>query len=270
MKKMLFSVVVLALVLSACAVTDYPIITDDRGSYSGVIRTGHKAYIIPTGQVATSYPDGSDELFSLVFQNQYGDQKIYTFNNFDPTDSVQLLDQTYCDWRYEGCEITQSWNPANAAIDDPLDYEFFADCSGARSLSMLAQFNSRVGECGDGMFMASKQALASEFANLAMTTWRGENAYIVPIDGSSTTVSLTSAGVTRSAPVYGTFNGFVTEDLNLIVPMTPNARHQLRWFADYAAAYGKDAQLSLTYGSLSAQIDIRLATEGLQYNISRF
>jgi hypothetical protein len=270
MKKMLFSVVVLALVLSACAVSDYPIITDDRGSYSGVIRTGHKAYIIPTSSVATSYPDGSDELFSLVFQNQYGDQKIYTFNNFDPTDSVQLLDQTYCDWRYEGCEIAQAWNPANALIDDPLDYQFFADCSGARSLSMLATFSSRVGECGDGAFMAHKQALATEFANLASSTWRGRNAYIVPLDGSNLSLTLSTAGVSQTVPIYGTFNGFITEDLNLILPMTPNARQQLAWIADFATQYGQVTQASVTYGSLSADVKIRLVTEGLQYNRARF
>lgn len=271
MKKLLVSAAVVALVLAGCAVTDYPIITDTRGDYSGVIRTGHKAYIVPTSSVATLYADGSDELFSMVFQSQYGDQKIYTFNNFDPTGTVLFLDQTYCDWRYEGCEIVRATNPANNAIDQPFDYEFFPNCSGARSLSMLATFSTRIGECGDGLFMAHKQDLFTEFANLPTTSWRGETAYLVPISAANTAITLTGhRGLTESVPVYGSFSAVVTENLQLVVPMTPNARHQLRWLADYAAANGTVSDMAVTYGSLSASIQLALVPNGLEYNLSRF
>lgn len=271
MKKLLFSAVVAAVVLAGCAVTDYPVITDTRGDYSGVIRTGHKAYIVPTSQVATSYADGSDELFSMVYQNQYGDQRLYTFNNFDPTTSVLFLDQTYCDWRYEGCEIARAANPANSAVDQPFDYEFFPDCSGARSLSMLAEYPERVGECGDALFMADKQDFYTEFANLPVTTWRGETAYVVPISAANTTITLTSSGgATETVPVYGTFNAFVTEKLQFAVPMTPNARHQLRWLADYAAAKGSMTEAAVAYGSVSASVRIALAKSGIDHNLSRF
>ena len=94
----------LLVVLSGCAITDYPLITDDRGDYSGLIRTGHKAYIVPSRQAAFIWPDGSDELFSLVYQNAYGDQRISTFNNFDPTATAIFLDQTYCDWQFSNCQ----------------------------------------------------------------------------------------------------------------------------------------------------------------------
>lgn len=123
MRKLIYGVLALALVATGCAITDYPVISDDRADYSGVIRTGHKAYIMGTSSVATIWDDGSDELFTMVYQNEYGDQKLYTFNNFDPTAAILFVDQTYCDWRYQGCELARATNPQNPAIDDPFDYE---------------------------------------------------------------------------------------------------------------------------------------------------
>jgi hypothetical protein len=266
MKKLLLSALVLALAAAGCAVTDYPVITDDRGSYSGVIRTGHKAYVVPTSQIATIWDDGSDELFSMVYQNQYGDQSLYTFNNFDFTASVLFLDQTYCDWRYTGCEIARAWNPANANLDEPFDYEFFPDCSGARSLSLLVSQSSRLAECGDKLPMADKQSLMGEFAALATTTWRGKVAYLLPINADTTSISLNGV----NAPLYGQLTTFVTDDLNLVVPATPNVRHELRWLADYVAQNGNRANVTLTYGSISANIEMAFAAAGINYNLNRF
>jgi hypothetical protein len=266
MKKLLLGALVLALAATGCAVTDYPVITDDRGSYSGIIRTGHKAYVVPTSQIATIYDDGSDELFTMVYQSQYGDQKLYTFNNFDPTASVVLMDQTYCDWRYDGCEILRAWNPANANIDDPLDYEFFPDCSGARSLSLLVGQSSRLAECGDKMLMADKQGVMAEFANLATTTWRGGVAYVLPINAENTSVSMDGV----SAPIYGQFTAFVTGGMDLVVPATPNLRHELNWLANHVGKYGNEANVTLTYGSVSAQLRMAFSAAGIHHNLNRF
>lgn len=270
MKKLLFGALLLALVAVGCATTDYPVITDDRGDYSGVIRTGHKAYQIPSGQTATLWNDGSDELFSMIYQNQYGDQKIYTFNNFDPTGAVNFLDQTYCDWRYEGPEVVRAWNPVNSVMDDIFDYEFFTDASGARSLSLLVSYSSRLGECGDRLFFGRGQEMAAEFANLATTTWRGQTAYIVPVNAENTAVTLTTASTSVSMPIYGQYNGFLNDKMQLAVPMTPNARHQLRWLAGFVAENGSRASASLNYGSLSTSIDLAFAADGINYNMNRF
>jgi len=265
MKKLIFGVLVLALVAAGCAVTDYPVITDDRGGFSGVIRTGHKAYVA-ISQIATIWDDGTDEIFNLVYQNQYGDQKLYSFNNFDPTASVIFLDQTYCDWRYEGCEITRSWNPANAAVDDIFDYEFFPECSGARSLSVLVSYTSRYfGECGD-IFRGGKQEMAAEFANLATTTWRGGTAYVLPINSETASISLNGV----SAPIYGQVTAFITDRLQTVVPMTPNVRHELAWMNSYIAEQGSRANVTLTYGSVTANLDLAFLADGISNNLNRF
>ena len=136
--------VFLPAVLAGCSITNYPIITDDRGDYSGIVRTGHQAYIRPGpyGQTAFVYPDGSGELFSMVSQNQYGDQRLYNYNNFDPTASVLFLGQTYCDWKFDDCAVLEAWNPHQN--DDPFDYELFEHCSGFRSVELLVSVADRL------------------------------------------------------------------------------------------------------------------------------
>ncbi len=271
MRKLLYSVLILALLASlGCAITNYGVITDDRGDYSGVIRTGHKAYIIPTSQTATTYPDGSDELFSMVTQNQYADRTIYTFNNFDPTATALFLDQTYCDWRYEGCEIIRARDPHQDHLDDPFDNEQFPECDGFRSLSLFVDQAERVGECGDRIF-SNRQDLAAEFAELPTTTFRGETAYVVPMNDANTAITLTNTdGLSFNVPLYGQHTGFITNKLQFVATMTPNSRFVNEWLRNYATEHGSIATAEITYGSLSGNMQISLATDGLAYNASRF
>lgn len=278
MRKLIFGALVLAFIAAGCATTDYPVITDDRGSFSGVIRTGHKAYQIPSAQVATIWSDGSDDLFSLISQNAFGDQHIYTFNNFDPTASVLFLDQGpgpfgpsvgpsgYCDWRYTGCPITTADNPHNANIDNVFDYALDTSCSGARSLSLLVSYTSRLGECGDAGFWANKQNFMGEFANLSTTTWRGGNAYVVPMNDQNTAVTLNGT----SLPIYGQVTGFITDQMQYVVPMTPNMRHELSYVRSWIADNGASASVGITYGALNATFDVHFAPNGINYNLTRF
>lgn len=270
MKKLAYGLLVVLLATAmGCAITNYPFVTDARGGYTGLVRTAHKAYITPSAQVATIYADGSDELFSLVYQNQYGDQMLYTFNNFDPTGAVNFLDQTYCDWNFEDCEIVRAWNPRQN--DDPFDYEFFTDCSGARSLSVLLDQATRIGECGDNIFAGDLQARARLFANLETTTWRGNIAYLMPLRPNNFWVTFTDpAGQTEWMPIFGTYNLMLTADLDLLVPMTPNARHQINWMNSWIAEHGNKARLWMAHQGVQGTIDITFRPEGLAHNEGRF
>lgn len=256
---------------TGCYVSNYPVITDDRGDYSGVIRTGHKAFVYhqDNTQIASVYPDGSDETFSMIYQNAYGDQKIYTFNNFDPTASVIFLDQTYCDWRYEGCAVATAWNPARGP-DDPFDMTYDFDCSGARSICMMVSYGSRNGECGDHLWQDG-QNLAAEFADLATTTFRGAPAYVVPINASNSSLMLTGEdGITGMLPLYGNFDGIITEDLKTVFSATPNTKLELRWLREWVGAHGARTELEFSYGSISGTIPVAFREEGLAYNATRF
>lgn len=253
-----------------CYITDYPVISDSRGDFSGIIRTGHPAYI-KQEQVATIWDDGSDMTFSLVSQNRYGDQKIYTYNNFDPTAEVIFLDDTYCDWRFDGCPVMTAWNPHDPADDAAWDYQLDSNCSGFRSLCMLLMYSSRLGECGDHGLFWKTQAAAFEFANLAPTQWRGNQAYLMPIHQDNTHIVLTEpGGAATEAPIFGAVNALVTENLNVAVPMTPSTRYNLAWLREWVAAHGNRAALQVTYGALTVDFQIGFRQDGLAFNLQRY
>lgn len=249
-----------------CHITDYPIVTDDRGDYSGVIRTGHKAYIEPTADLAIIYPDGSDDIFSMVYQNQYGDQRIYSFNNFDPTASVIYLDQSYCDWRYDGCDVMRSWNPHQDSLDYSWDYELNLGCRGALSVETLIIRPTRVGECGDSFRGPNLQRLASEFATLATTTWRGDTAYLVRLNPE--TMSMTFNGDVM--PLYGEQLLLLDQRLRAALPMTPTARHAMAWVQQWAEIHGQRAHVELTYGSYQTGFEVKLLPQNIAANLTRF
>lgn len=269
MKKLIIATAFLALIaMVGCHISNYPVIFDDRGDFSGVIRTGHRAYIQPTSQIATLWPDGSDELINMVFQSQNGDQKLFTKNNFDPTQSVLFVDQTYCDWRFETCVIAESWNPVSGP-DEIFDYYWYTDCLGARSLSLLLSEGSRLGECGDG-FAANMQALAGEFAELPTTTWRGGTAYVVGIHAGNTSIELQTDDYSGLMPIYGSFTGFLTEKFQFVLPVTPNLRPQLRYLQNYVAEHGNLLNANVSYNSLTASFELGVRPEGLATNLDRF
>lgn len=266
MRKLLVLALAAALLAAVgCHITDYPVITDDRGDFSGVIRTGHRAYVAPTSSVATIWSDGTDELINLVYQNQYGDQKLYTKNNFDPTGSVIFIDQTYCDWRFDDCEIAMSWNPVNGP-DDVFDFDGYSDCAGYRSLSLLVSQGSRIGECGD-VWLSSQpgdrgrnlQAVLDEFSMLPTTTFRGETAYVASLNYGNFAVNV--GGV--EMPVVGQQTIFFTKDLDAVVPVGPNAILQLNWLADLVSERGEQQDVQLDYNNLSTTVDVRFLLSGL-------
>ena len=88
MKKLIYVAFCLVLAMGVgCAITNYDVITDnDQGSGSGapnsVVNTNGKAKITPSAQIATSYSDGNDELFSMIDQKGDGTATITTYNNF--------------------------------------------------------------------------------------------------------------------------------------------------------------------------------------------
>ncbi len=244
-----------------CNITDYPVITDARGADGGsVMRSFYdKAYVVPSGQLRTIWDDGTDELYSQVTQDWKGDQWLYTFNNFDPTGEVVFLDQTYCDpVRQPVCPMAVSWNP-DLPTDDVFDYVYYTDCSGARDISLLVSYTARLGECGSGLW-SDRPAAALEFSRLERASFRGREWYHLPVDAgvASFTLRADADGTTGVMPVYGRFNGYLDERLRLALPVTPNAKHQLRWLQAWTAAHGDRVRLEATYGSLTASFHLRI------------
>jgi hypothetical protein len=121
------------------------------------------------------------------------------------------------------------------------------------------------------MLSDDKQSLAGMFADLDTTTWNGGEAYLMPVSASNTSITLTSvAGVTETLPIFGSYNGFVTDKLQLAIPMTPNARHQLNHLRGWVAENGDGASLSLDYDGVTADVDVSFRAAGLANNAGRF
>lgn len=275
MRKVLLLSCLAALSLG-CATTDYPVIFDTRGADAGAVMTGQydEAYLIPSGQTATLWDDGSDELYTQVVQDWKGDQWLYTYNNFDASGVINFLAQTYCDpTRQDNCRITSAWNPdlPNAYphgdqgagynnVDDVFDYIWDQSCAGSRSLSLLVSYSSRLGECGSGI-MSDRQGAALEFSNLERVNFRGKDYYHLPIDSSVASFSVTGQdGATSPMPIFGRFNGYVDESLRLAIPVTPNAKYQLRWVGNWVANHGSYMNVDMTYGALTSNFRINVTT----------
>lgn len=254
-----------------CVVSDYPIITDTRGDFSGVIRTGHKAYIVPIAPAATIWDDGSDELFTMVYQNSYGDQTLHQFNNFDPSAAVLFLDQTYCDWRYEGCAVKVVWNPHDDSIDNIWDYEFFPECSGRRSsLSLLRAYSSRIGECGDAGFRADEQDLAALFADLTPSAFQNRSAYVGTLSAENTSITLhTRNGAATQIPIYGVHPYIVTDRLQAVFPVGPQVRHTLQWLIAAVDQNGAEATAMIQVGAVEAAVEVKLLKDRLRESLER-
>jgi hypothetical protein len=266
----------LAVLSLGCAITDYPVIFDTRGADLGGVMSGQydEAYIVPSGQVATIWSDGSDELYTLVVQDWKADQWLYTYNNFDASGALNFLAQTYCDpTRQDNCRIASAWNPDLPTlyphgdqgagynnVDDPFDYVADFNCNGARSLSLLVSYTSRIGECGSGVW-ADKQGAALEFSNLERVNFRGKEYYHLPIDSSVASFSVRGQdGATSPMPIYGRFNGYIDEQLRLAIPVTPNAKYQLRWLGNWVNNHGSYLDMDLTYGALTANFKVNVTT----------
>jgi hypothetical protein len=256
-------------VTAGCTYTEYPVIFDSRGPYDNNVLIGQyeQAYIIPTGQVATIWDDGSDETYTLVQQDWTGDQWLRTYNNFDPTASVIFLGQTYCDpTRQSDCEESVSWNPNLPSCenrdnphpcDDIFDYTVdysTSGCSGARSLCVAIAASSRIGECGSGL-ARDRQGLAAEFTQLASTTFRNRPAYALPMDSNVMSVRLTARdGASALMPIFGRYEAYLDEQLRFMTQVSSNVRYQIRWVQNWTRAHGSEADMLVTYGSFQATV----------------
>lgn len=149
MKKLFYIGFCLVLAMGlGCAITDYDVITDNdqvKNGGSGVVNTNGKAKITPSAQIATTYSDGTDELFSMVDQKSDGTGTITTYNNFSSGSDPIFHDDLYCNPDWNGCSIFTAPDNNDGNL---FDGSANNNCSGARSLSVLLSTSRYYGECG--------------------------------------------------------------------------------------------------------------------------
>jgi hypothetical protein len=138
-----------------CAVTDYPVITDNDqlgpgGAQPGgfIVNTNGKAHIIEQTSAAWLYGDGHhEEGIAFVDQNSAGDQTITNYINFSLPGDATFHDDTYCNPDWNGCAFWTADNPVTGDVN-VFDGTHNLACFQGRAGWGVKVSASRSAECG--------------------------------------------------------------------------------------------------------------------------
>jgi hypothetical protein len=262
MKKVLYLGFCLVVAMGfGCAITDYELITDNdqtsNGQGSGVINTNGKAKL-SSAQVATIWPDGTDELFSMVDQKSNGDRTITTYNNFSTGDQPTFLDDFYCNPDWQGCAIWTAPDPEVGDVDS-FDGQWNSNCFGSRSLSYLLGTTRYYGECGRAKIGLSDRISLMNMGRMA--TRNGMEGLLYEMNRNNTTLIMdNNAGVATSLPITGDYSMFVNFRgkgriaLDFSNPLAANVGRSL---ADFSRTYGTGHHtLTLSYNGISTSWEV--------------
>ena len=255
------SAAVLALAASSgCAITDYSLITDnDQGP--GPVNTNGKA-TCGKFMVTVQWPDGTDQLIHFVDQTASGDRTLTTYNNFTPLGEAGTFDYPrYCTPEWTGCAIFTAPDPEVGDVDR-FDGTFNANCSGARSLSLLVASSRYYGECGrlgTRMPFEQKMALLNQGA---VVKRHGRSAIRLDLAPSTLRIALdNNAGDVSFLPLAGDASVYVYPggrprviELDTTNPILVN--NELA-YAKWLETKGTHVTtLTATYLGVSASVDI--------------
>lgn len=256
MRKLLYLGFSLVLVSGVgCALTDYELITDTdqvRSGGTGVVNTQGKAHVIET-QVATIWPDGTDELIWFVDQKANGDQALTTYNNFSSIGDPTFHSDIYCNPDWVGCALTTADNPLVGDVD-PFDYRLNANCDGFRSLSLLLSTTRYYGECGRARMSLSDRIAFTNMGRIGESV--GVEGLFYDLNRGNFSINLdNNAGFATTLPMIADSTFFMgmggtrkaTMDLT-----NPLFASMGRAYADFLANHGTDqTSVTLTYNGIS-------------------
>jgi hypothetical protein len=255
----LFCLSLLAVLVSGvgCIITDYGLITDNdqvaNGQGSGVVNTAGKAHIRESSQIATLWSDGSDEYIWFVDQNQAGDRTLTTYNNFSTGGAPTFHDDLYCNPDWVGCAISTSDDPQVGDVDI-FDYNFNANCDGARSASILLGTSRYYGECGRARMSLSDRLALTNMGRIGQSM--GLEGLFYDMNRSNTSITLnnnagfvTSLPVTASATAFLSMQGSRKGTVDLTNPLLASMG---RAYADFLANHAtKTTTLTISYNGIS-------------------
>jgi hypothetical protein len=259
MKKLLLFAVALTTGFG-CAITNYSLITDnDIGG--GAVNTQGKAYIRQSSQVATTYPDGSDNLMWFVDQNAAGDRVLTTYNFFT-TNGFIFKDDIYCSPDKSGCAVLTAQDPETGDADI-FDYTFNANCSGIRSLSLLLSTSRYYGECGRAGGDRMQKAL-SFVGQMTPETINGKTWLKGVLNSTNTTYILnnhngSSAAFAPAGDVTVLVNGSQRRaEIGMQNPVLRQSLQQVRgWLTSHPGPY---LTVNRVVNGVSVQNDMKILT----------
>ncbi len=258
MKKLFYLSFCAALALGVgCAVTDYGVITDNdqvaNGQGNGIVNTNGKALIRLKAQVATIWPDGTDELLWFVDQKANGDQTLTTYNNFSSGSDPIFHDDLYCTPDRQGCWITSAPNPIEGDTD-PFDYSANPNCRGYRSLSFLIATGRYYSECGRARIGLEDRIRLMNMGRIG--TSLGMNGLFYDVNNLNTTIRLSNmAGFETTLPVTASTSLFLSYErgrLGTLDLTHPGFRAMGNYYADFLQNHASNTtEVTVVFNGIS-------------------
>jgi hypothetical protein len=239
-----------------CAITNYDLIVNE---YSGeVINTNGKARIL-SGQVASTYADGSDNCQWYVDQKANGDRTLTNYNYFTPPDALSpFVSDLFCTPEWNGCSMVTADDPQLNDVDI-FDFSFNANCDGVRSLYYVLSTTRYYGECGRG----ARPALTDRLDFLAtgqVGQFAGQTGLWFNLNRNNTTITLDNkAGFTTALNFNSSIRLWANPaQKNFAIMMdSPMLSGDQRRYADFLANHATAQTLAtITYNGVSWSFDI--------------
>lgn len=238
---------------SGCAITDYVLITDNdqvsNGQGSGIVNTNGKAHIYYCSQWISLWPDGTDNLFSMVDQNAAGDRVITTYNNFSTSTEPSLHSDIYCNPDWQGCAIMTASDP-QADDADRFDGHLNMNCSGARSLMVVLSTSRYYGECGRARLSLTDRVRLMNMGRIA--TLDGSEGLLYRLDAQNTSLRVATGSGETILPLRGGIEAFATGRGGYVDVTNPLIANVGRAYADFQRRHGgRETTVTITYNGLS-------------------
>ena len=258
MKKFVVAAFVAAAALGfGCAITNYELITDN--DVGGTVNTNGKAYIRQFIQIATTWPDGVDNMIWFVDQKANGDRELTTYN-FATTADDLFKDDSYCSPDWVGCALVTAPDPEIGDVDI-FDYRLNSNCSGFRSLAYLVSTTRYYGECGrivNGDRSVKLLALGNEMSPVQLNgqTWLRTN-----LNALNTSLVVNNHnGSAFQVPMTGQVGvSFNLAKRRMILDMTnPNNRNAMQAFNNWNSAHpGPYVDATFTVAGVSQTFHVK-------------
>jgi hypothetical protein len=69
--------------------------------------------------------------------------------------------------------------------------------------------------------------------------------------------------------IFGRYNGYLDEQFRMAIPVTPNAKYQMRALQNWIESHGTYMQVDITYGAATATFHANIQTSGLEEAMNR-
>lgn len=262
---------------TACAITDYPVITDQdqvrQANGTHVVNTTGRAFMAQKVQVASFIGDTSFNTVSFVNQDQRGNQQLYTHMNIGLVSNPDTWfhGTVYMNDDRNTCWNVRAQNPvANDA--DIFDFDLNPNCKGSESIAVLVALAERTQESGRDGNNGNDDSPGSDFGGrgqsfagvtvqqaigaLAQLDASGTYGSYAGINGYKMTVTPANFGISLTSP-SGASTALAFDGLTLIYdpvnqravidPSGSNAAAIADQVADWVDANGRTATIDFTF-----------------------